>query len=315
MKLFDLHCDTVLGLLGHDFSASGSLAENNLHIDLKRARDLAGYVQCFACFTTTAEAPPEGRTVEDVFERELSVLLREFNANENVIKQAFTAEDIDANTEAGIMSAVLSIEGPAGFGFDPALLENLYQIGFRISTLGWNEKNVLCGSNVTGGGLTDLGKEYVKEAQRLGMIIDVSHISDEAFWDIMKITNSPIVATHSNSRAICNHSRNLSDDMFRAICETGGVAGLNLYADFIGKDADLNLCCDHILHFMEMDPDGKHIALGGDLDGCDILPAGFEGIQDYPKLSDALLNRGLEKETVGNIFYNNALGVIKKCCM
>ena len=125
--VFDLHCDTVLGLLGHDFSASGSLAENNLHIDLKRARDLAGYVQCFACFTTTAEAPPEGRTVEDVFERELSVLVREFNANENVIKQAFTAEDIDANTEAGIMSAVLSIEGPAGFGFDPALLENLSQ--------------------------------------------------------------------------------------------------------------------------------------------------------------------------------------------
>jgi len=208
----------------------------------------------------------------------------------------------------------LTIEGPAGFGFDPALLEDLYKIGFRITTLGWNEKNVLCGSHKTGGGLTELGREYVFEAQRLGMLIDVSHISDEAFWDIMDITNGPVIASHSNARAVCDNSRNLTDEMFRAICQTGGVAGLNLYTEFLGENPTLDTACDHILHWMELEG-AKHIALGGDLDGCEALPKGFAGIQDYPKLAECLLARGLQESEVYDIFWNNGLGVFEKCCM
>ena len=211
------------------------------------------------------------------------------------------------------MSAVLTIEGPAGFGYDPALLEDLYKIGFRMTTLGWNEKNVLCGSHKTGGGLTDLGKEYVFEAQRLGMIIDVSHLSDEGFWDIMDITNGPIVASHSNSRAVWNVSRNLTDEMFLAICRTGGVAGLNMYTDFLGENATLDTVCDHVLHWMELDG-AKHIALGGDLDGCEALPKDFAGVQDYPKLAEILLQRGLQEQQVYDIFWNNAWSVMKQCC-
>ena len=213
------------------------------------------------------------------------------------------------------MSAILTIEGPAGFGFDPALLEDLWKVGFRITTLGWNEDNVLSGSHMTGGGLTDLGREYVREAQRLGMLIDVSHLSDRGFFDIMDMTEAPIIASHSNSRAVRNHSRNLSDEMFLEIVNTGGVAGLNLYTDFIGENADLDMCCDHVFHFMELDPSGRHIALGGDLDGCEVIPAGFTGVQDYPKLSARLLERGLDEQTVRNIFWNNALGVMEKCSM
>lgn len=313
--VFDLHCDTALALLGEDFRAAGSLRRNDHHIDLERGAALPGYAQCFACFTTPLEKLPGAMTVEDVFERELSVILRELNANSDVIRQAYSAADILDHYNNGLMSAILTIEGPAGFGFDPALLENLYQIGFRITTLGWNEKNVLAGSHKTGGGLTDLGKEYVKEAQRLGMIIDVSHISDEAFWDIMKITDAPIIATHSNSRAVYDVSRNLTDDMYRAICETGGVAGFNQYADFVGQKPDLDTACDHFLHFLELDPTGRHIALGGDLDGCDQLPDGFRGVQDYPALAEKLLSRGLSEDMVSNIFWNNALGVIQQCCM
>ena len=107
----------------------------------------------------------------------------------------------------------------------------------------WNEQNPLTGSHVTGGGLTDMGREFVREAQRLGMLVDVSHISDEGFWDIMKITEAPVIATHSNSRAVCDVSRNLTDDMFKAICQTGGVAGFNMYTDFIGKKPDLEDEC------------------------------------------------------------------------
>ena len=98
--------------------------------------------------------------------------------------------------------------------------------------------------------------------------------------------------------------------MFLAICRTGGVAGLNLYTDFIGKDADISATCRHVVHFLEMDPEGKHIALGGDLDGCESLPKGFEGIHDYPKLSQALSSMGISDEILMNIFWRNAIGVM-----
>ena len=314
--VFDLHCDTALALLGKGFQGTGSLKRNEHHIDLERAATLPGYAQCFACYTSPWENRlPEGITVEDVFRLEMDAIVREVSANQHMIRLAKSASDVVDNYEKGLMSAILTIEGPAGFGFDPARLEDFYQKGFRISTLGWNEKNVLTGSHKTGGGLTDLGKAYVEEAQRLGIIVDVSHISDEGFWDIMGIAQRPVIASHSNSRQVWNSSRNLTDDMFRAICESGGVAGFNLYAYFVGEDPDLDTACDHFIHFLELDPEGKHIALGGDLDGCDVLPKGFNGVQDYPKLAQRLIERGLTEEMVENIFWRNALGVMEKCCI
>ena len=315
IPVFDLHCDTALELLGWDDRPERSLRSNNCHIDLQRAGKLAGYCQCFACFTTPAMEEWMQVSPVSVFEKEIAILQKGLWENRDMLAQAYTAQDVEENLQKGIMSAIFTIEGPAGFGFDPALLENLYQIGFRITSLGWNEKNPLAGSNVTGGGLTDLGREYVKEAQRLGMIVDVSHISDEAFWDIMDITQAPVVATHSNSRAVCGHSRNLTDEMFLEICKTGGVAGFNQYDAFVGENADLNKACDHFLHFMELDPEGKHIALGGDLDGCESLPKGFSGLESYPDLADMLLVRGLSEDNLYDIYWNNALGVMKRCCI
>ena len=313
--VFDLHCDTALALLGKDMKTPGSLKSNELRVDLDRAKTLNGYAQCFACFTTPYMNEWAKVSPVTVFQRELDVILAEIDRNSKLIELAYTAKDVRKNYERGKMSAILTIEGPAGFDFDPELLQDLYAVGFRISSLGWNEQNVLTGSHKTGGGLTDLGKEYVKEAQRLGMIIDVSHISDEGFWDIMDITEKPIVATHSNSRAVCDNSRNLTDDMFKAICQTGGVAGFNQCAPFVGDNCDLDTACDHFLHFLELDPDGAHIALGGDLDGCDELPAGFDGIQSYPTLAQRLLQRGVDEVTLRKIFWENALGVMEKCCI
>ena len=217
IPVFDLHCDTALALLGETWNEAGSLKKNELHIDLERAAKLEAYCQCFACYTTPMMEEWSKLSPVVIFERELATIQREVDKNKRLISIAYSMAEVDANREKGKMSALLTIEGPAGFGFDPALLENLYQIGFRASTLGWNESNVLTGSNVTGGGLTDKGREYVKEAQRLGMLVDVSHISDEAFWDIMDCTQAPIIASHSNGRSLCGHSRNLTDDMFLAI--------------------------------------------------------------------------------------------------
>ena len=312
--VFDLHCDTAWALLGRDLCEYGSLKQNNCHIDLDRAANFSGYAQCFACFTTTQPEILKGLRPYELFERELAVLMREIGANSDLIQQVHSADEIVKNLNDGKMSAIFTIEGPAGFGYDPELLEDLYNIGFRITTLGWNEKNVLTGSCVTGGGLTEVGKAYMDEAQRLGMLIDVSHISDEAFWDILERTNAPIIATHSNSRAVCNVPRNLTDDMFRGIIQTGGVTGINLYPGFLGESASVETVCDHICHFMEIDTTGKHIALGGDLDGIHIMPSGMSGIESYSCLADALIGRGISEDIVFDIFWNNAIGGMRRCC-
>ena len=308
LPVFDLHCDTALAL-SERAEVYTSLRSNNRHVDLTRAGELGGYCQCFAMFTFPKFEEWFGRPVTAVFEEMVSNLLSEFEENRDLIAQARNTAEIEANLAAGKMSAVLTLEGPAGIDYDPARLQELYDRGFRISTLGWNEHNSLVGSHVTGGGLTDRGREYVRECQRLGILVDVSHISDEGFWDIMKITDAPIVASHSNSRNVYGHSRNLTDDMFRAICETGGTAGMNLYADFLGeKDVNLDTVCDHILHLMELDPSVSHISLGGDLDGCDRLPAGFAGVDSYNALADRLMARGLDEKTVRNIYWHNTMG-------
>jgi membrane dipeptidase len=310
--VFDFHCDTALKLSRVENEPPANLRRNGYHIDLERAAVNGGYAQCFACFTTPFMEKWHGVSPVTVFERELEVILAEMEANKDMIARAFSVEDIRTNQDKSLMSGILTLEGTAGINYDAERLEELYKTGFRVVSLGWNEQNPLTGSHVSGGGLTDRGREFVKEAQRLGYLVDVSHISDEGFWDIVKITEGPVIATHSNSRAVWGESRNLTDDMFRAICETGGVAGFNMCAEFIGKEPTLDTACDHILHFLDLDPTGKHIALGGDLDGIDKMPQGFCGVQSFPDFAAQLISRGVGEQTVADIFWNNALGVMER---
>ena len=311
--VFDLHCDTLSRLLGRQMDSFGCLADNDGHISLNRARKLPGYAQCFAVFTTDLWKDKSPVSPVQSFERQIAQFQKAIAENPD-IAMAYSPQDVIENSQNGLMSGILTIEGPAGFDFDPELLLDMSLVGFRMTSLGWNEKNPLTGSNVTGGGLTLLGREYVRQAQKNNMIVDVSHISDEGFWDIMNITEKPIVASHSNSRVVHDHSRNLTDEMFLALCQTDGLAGINLYSAFLGKNPDIDTVCDHIFHFLDLDPSGKHIALGGDLDGCDTLPAGFMGVDDYPKIANRLLERGLSAEMIRDIYWNNALEVMTKCC-
>jgi len=312
LPVFDLHCDTALAL-SERADVYTSLRSNHRHVDLTRAGELGGYAQCFAMFTTPDFDQWYAKPVAEVFDTMLSNLEQEIERNSDIIAKAGSTAEIEANRAAGRMSAILTLEGPAGIGFDAGRLEELYKRGFRISTLGWNEKNILVGSHRTGGGLTDAGREYVWECQRLGILVDVSHISDEGFWDIMEITEAPIVASHSNLRSVCDHSRNLTEDMYRAIVQTGGTAGINLCAPFIkAEGADFDATCDHIIRMLEIDPTGKHVSLGGDLDGCDELPEGFAGIQSYNALADRLLERGLDEKTIRDIYWNNTMGVMDR---
>ena len=312
LPVFDLHCDTALAL-SERAETYTALRRNHRHVDLTRAGELGGYAQCFAMYTSPDFDKWFSKPVTEVFDNMLSNLEKEIELNSDIIAKAGSAAEIEENRRKGKMSAILTLEGPAGIGFDTGRLQELYDRGFRISTLGWNERNKLTGSHVTGGGLTEAGREYVRECQRLGILVDVSHISDEAFWDIMEITTAPIVASHSNLRSVCGHSRNLTEEMYLAIVQTGGTAGINLCAPFIrAHGADLDATCDHIVRMLELDPSGEHVSLGGDLDGCDELPAGFVGVQSYNVLADRLLERGLDEKTVRNIYWNNTMGVMDR---
>lgn len=284
-SVFDLHCDTPVRL----YWAREALAQNTGHVNLKRASKLAHYTQFFAfccVYDEKGKQLPQPETTQ-LFQAALF-------AFQSSLKSEQSADFLP----------LLSLEGPEVIDCDPARLEWLYAQGFRMTTLTWNYRNRLAGSCMTGEGLTDQGREFVKEAQRLGIIIDVSHLSEKAFWDLVDITTKPIVASHSNSRFCCDHVRNLTDDQFRAIRDLGGLVGMNLYAPFLHESgrATFDNVCRHLDRWLTLGGE-KTVALGGDLDGCEALPEGFSGVDDYNLLGDFLLQKGYPVE---DIFYRNA---------
>jgi membrane dipeptidase len=146
------------------------------------------------------------------------------------------------------------------------------------------------------------------------VIVDLSHISERAFWDTAEIAQKPVIAGHSNSASVFPHARNLTDDQFRFLVRCGGVAGINLYAGFLAHDAGIDDVVRHIEHFMSLDGE-KTVALGGDFDGCDTLPRGINGIQDIPRLYETLLRLGYPEQVVKDIFYNNMMRVVQTVCV
>ena len=169
----------------------------------------------------------------------------------------------------------------------------------------WNRANVLSGTNAEEPerGLSAAGRDFIHVLEEHAIYPDVSHLSDAGFWDLVHIARRPIVASHSNARAVCPHRRNLTDDQFRAIRDSGGVAGLNLYLDFVGQPT-MDALVAHVEHFLALDGE-KTLCLGGDLDGCEALAAGMAGMQDVPKLYEALKARGYGDALLEDIFWNN----------
>lgn len=315
MNVFDLHCDTATELLDRYLNPISRLRSRPGHIDLTRGKRLPGYAQMFAFYTSAWMRLCDPHSPREIFDASLQNFRRELAENSDWIAQAKTAEEIQSVTREGKIAAVFSLEGTAGIGYDPGRLEQLAAEGFRMVTLTWNDDNPLAGSHKTGGGLTAQGREFVRQAQRHHMALDVSHLSEQAFWELVDMTQGPVSASHSNARALCGHSRNLTDEQFRAICQTGGVAGLNLYTEFLGDGpVTLETVCRHVLHWLELGGE-HHIALGGDLDGCEALPEGFTGVDDYPKLAQCLLHCGVKQETIADIFWNNAMRLIQQCSM
>ena len=308
-RVFDGHCDTAIEL----WRQEQNLRSNSLAVSLERAENLDGYTQFFAfCTAWLKTRMPH----TEHFARALDYFTEQLRENEDRITLCRTMREADAAMAAGKAAAFLAIEGAEAVREDPGLLEAAYEKGVRMVSLVWNLPNSLSGSCQTGEGLSEKGKEFFRRAQRLGMLVDVSHLSEKGFWDMTELAEKPIVASHSDAFAVCPHPRNLTDAQFRAICDLDGTVGLNLYGPFLTREKTPTLddLRRHLDHFLALGGEG-HLALGADLDGCEILPEGFAAVDDYNALGDYLVKTGYSDETIQNLFCNSLRKVVTTCIM
>ena len=294
---FDAHCDT--GLYVH--TKGVSLLENDMHVDLRR---LSGYAPCAQVFALCAH---QGEDMVSVTEAALAALVSELGRCDQTARLCRSAADVAAAVSEGKVAALLSVEGMDRLDCSLEKLRRAYGLGVRIVHLTWNSDDALCGAALgSGGGLTARGRKFVKAAQEMGVVLDMSHISEQGFRDVLECAEKPVLAGHSNARALCDHPRNLTDAQFTALARAGGVAGLNFCTDFLGLTRDLDAIVAHAEHFFTLGGE-KAVCLGGDLDGIPELPDGFMrgGVQDLGALYEAFLRKNWNEDAVRDIFWNN----------
>lgn len=321
MKIADMHCDTIEKL----YHGNGEgLLENQLHVSVQGMRQGEYRLQNFAVFVNRKET-------EDATDTALAMIARyekELKETASWLMPVRCLEDIREQERLGKMSAVLTIEEGGVLQGKLKNLQRFYDLGVRMMTLTWNYENELGSPNLIWDhmgmprwekrnhkGLTEFGILAVEEMERLGMIVDVSHLSDGGFWDVAQHTKKPFVASHSNAASMCNVSRNLTDDMIRLLGERGGVMGINFCEDFLTEAAHrdeesiLEAIVAHIRHAVKTGGIGV-CGLGSDFDG-------IEGNRAIPhagkvqKLVDALEKTGFLTSQIDKICSENVLRVYK----
>lgn len=322
ISLFDAHCDTLSRNWSpnHPYYGGGSLRRNRGHVDLERAHAAFGrYAQFFAVFDTwDSEESWKKESLYARFQGQYDLFVRTMNENRDIVLPCRTAAEAEQANAQGKIAAFLSVEGAELLDCDEGKLEDAWKKGVRMVNLTWNFENALSGSNADAPerGLTERGRAFVCKMQKLGMIADVSHLSDPGFWDVAGLSEAagvPFIASHSNSRALCPHKRNLTDEQFTAIIRCRGVAGLNLCGEFLDEsDPSLDRAAAHIEHFLALGGE-ENVAMGGDWDGCDLCP-GVERLTDVERLYELLLRKNYSEGLVRAIFYDNLMRVVKEVC-
>ncbi|MGN1203495.1 MAG: dipeptidase [Lachnospiraceae bacterium] len=346
MRVVDMHCDTIARLLADKRAGKeSSLYQNDGHVDLTKMKQSGYMLQNFALFVKLADAKDpweEVQKLRDVYEEELA-------KNREILAPVYTHEDIEKNAKNGKMSAMLTVEEGGVCKGDIEKLEELYRQGVRMMTLSWNYPNGLCHPNLdadsgsrihgkmkglepkaadellqeylntpdTENGLTDKGMEFVERMQEMGMIVDVSHMSDAGFFDVVRLAKKPFVASHSNARAVCPCVRNLTDEMIRALALKGGVSGLNFCADFltpcqagVPNPGTIEAIVRHAAHMVRIGGE-ECVGLGSDFDGID-THAELPGAHTMSRLWEALKKGGFTERQLDKIFTDNVLRVYRE---
>ena len=319
MKVVDMHCDTIGELWKAEKAGKPiSLRSNSLHIDLEKMQKGDYLLQNFAMFVFLGrEKDPLVNVLEmiDVYNRAMA-------ENADIIGPVLNYEDIEKNRAAGKLSGMLTIEEGAVLKGNPYVVRSLYQLGVRMLTLTWNFENEIGYPNTIAKakdydpsrhyGLKPEGIEIVREMNRVGMIVDVSHLGDDGFWDVVKYCDGPFVASHSNARAVCSHTRNMTDDMIRALADKGGVMGLNFCGDFLNPNGksrveDMVRHAKHIINVGGSDI----LGLGTDYDGID-GDLELDHCDKMPLLAQEMEHQGFSTQQIEKIFHGNVLRLYRE---
>lgn len=332
MKIIDMHCDTISRICQERVKNNNcSLHDNSLQVDLMKLKSSDYLLQNFALFIDLGETDCPYQT----FQQQLAIFEEEITKNSSLIAPVTSYSEMIANEQIGKMSALLTLEEGEVCGGNVDKLKEIYDLGIRMMTFTWNYPNSLgfpaepaplLQSNLTQQkislpfsringhqekGLTYRGKEFLEEMEYLGIIPDVSHLSDQGIWDVCKTAKKPFCASHSNARALCHRKRNLPDELIRAIAEKGGVIGANYYGPFLTdlpdkKEHYFSYVKDIALHI-------RHIANIGGI-SCIGLGSDFDGIDENLELKNCshmeLLEYELRKcnfkeSEIEQIFYRN----------
>ena len=299
MPFADLHCDTIDRIADSGLSLRDGAG---LQLTLDKLRVAGSVLQCFALFVDLRRWPdPWARflTLADAYDRAVA-------ANADRLCPVLAPADLDRARGTGRIASVLTIEEGGVFGGDLGRLRQAHRRGVRLVTLTWNHPNGLAAPNGRPGGLTETGRQVLHELERLRMAVDVSHLGDDGFWDVARLARRPFCASHSSARALCDHPRDLTDPMLRAVADSGGVVGVNFYAPFVGtspvtRTEDL---VRHVRHLLDVAGTGA-VALGSDFDGidCELELGDAAGL---PLLARALRRSGLSEEVVERVCWRNA---------
>lgn len=323
MEFIDMHCDSLSMLLLADEEKADLYHSEATSVDFMRMKKGGQLAQFFAVYLP-ASGMLKQFGIKAISDEEYIQILRGY-LFKNVelyaeqIQMAYHASDILSNRALGKMSAILTMEDRRAVNGDIDNIKRFYDMGFRAISLTWNVPNCFGSPNssdpeVMAKGLTDFGKTAVSFMQELGMLVDVSHLSEGGFYDVARICKKPFLATHSNSRALCPHTRNLTDGQLRILGNAGGVTGLNFGPEFLNPDIR---CKDSTV--VQIARHARHIANVGGVE-CVGIGSDFDGIEGNLEISDCtkvyLLEDALKRETfssneIEKIFYKNILRVMK----
>lgn len=308
MNSIDLHCDTASRLLYEDLK----LRESICKVDIKKLKEGKALAQVFAHFI-------ELDLVKNPYEEFIKMynnFIKELSENKDSIEVVRNLKELEEVNSLGKIGAFLSIEEGEVLEGKVERVQELYDMGIRFITLTWNFKNSIgypnAGYKYKDMGLTERGKEIVQEMERVGIIPDCSHLSDGGFYDLVNICKKPFIATHSNSRVITDHSRNLTDDMIVKLANKGGVMGLNFCGPFLGSEKvpTINSMIAHLKHIKNVGGIDV-LALGTDFDGIE-NEVEISNIGEIGKLRDALLKEGFTNIEIDKIYYGNVKRVLKE---
>lgn len=328
MKIIDMHCDTIMALM----ETNNCLRKSDNMIDIEKLKKGNYMLQCFAMFVPYVSKDKENYSPFEMCHKMIDRYYQEISLNEDMIKPVYSYQDIEDNIKNNIMSSMLTIEEGGVCLGNIEFLRNFYRLGVRMMTLTWNFKNEIGSPNIdyfsitredirkngptinTVDGLTEFGIEVVHEMNKLGMIIDCSHLSDKGFYDVIEHSTKPIVCSHSNARSVCNHPRNLTDDMLFKLRDNGGVLGMNYCHDFIRETEGLATVEDVVKHinYIKNLIGIDYIGLGSDFDGIGNSDIELKDASMMGLLIEELKNQGYSEEEIDKICYKNVLRVFKE---